>query len=230
MKVTPPSAARSRTDVAAASSICRPKVIVPRQSRETFRPVRPSRVCWMSTLPGLVHSDVVGGRDHLDTVDEPLEHVALNSRLHHVPVLNTVLRADELLQRGEVPNLPIPTHDFRVSLVSIETPEEHLVPGAEMWRDRTAQPYLDLLEVLGRRVLAENRALRVLVLPPGARQHRGRIVVVPFGDGALTARRIEIALLDAPLRDSHTRHRSVGETVLRKDVGPVDPISLAVDP
>src|SRR6266852_180911 len=102
--------------------------------------------------------DVVDGRDHLDTVDEPLEHVALNSRLHHVPVLNTVLRADELLQRGEVPYLPVPTHDFRVSLVRLETPEEHLVPGAEMWRDRAAQPYLDLLEVLGRRILAENGA------------------------------------------------------------------------
>src|SRR5229473_6336694 len=110
--------------------------------------------------------DVVGGRDHLDTVDEPLEHVALNSRLHHVPVLNTVLRADELLQRGEVPYLPVPTHDFRISLVRLETPEEHLVPGAEMWRDRAAQPYLDLLEVLGRRILAENGALPVLVLPP----------------------------------------------------------------
>src|SRR5258708_30755946 len=60
MKVTPPSAARSRTDLDAGSSICSPKVIVPRQRRETFRPVRPRRVCCMATPPGLVHSAVVG--------------------------------------------------------------------------------------------------------------------------------------------------------------------------
>src|SRR5437868_2711985 len=48
MKVTPPSAARSRTEPAATSSIWRPKVIVPRHSLETFSPVRSSLMCWMA--------------------------------------------------------------------------------------------------------------------------------------------------------------------------------------
>src|SRR5438445_9261708 len=134
MKVTPPSAARSRTDPAAASSICRPKVMVPRQSLETFRPVRPSLACSMAapSVGGVdlkvcetvvdvgvpdekVESDsgaagvehVVGGRDHLDAVDEPFEEVAVNRCLYHVAVLDAVLRADQLLQRGEVSDLPV---------------------------------------------------------------------------------------------------------------------------
>src|SRR5579859_916503 len=49
MNVTPPSAARSRTDLDAGSSICRPNVMVPRQRRETLRPVRPRRLCCMAT-------------------------------------------------------------------------------------------------------------------------------------------------------------------------------------
>jgi hypothetical protein len=42
MNVTPASSARSMISIERASSTCRPKVIVPRQKAETFRPVRPS--------------------------------------------------------------------------------------------------------------------------------------------------------------------------------------------
>src|SRR5229473_7135573 len=215
MKVMPPSAARSSTDLAAASSICRPKVMVPKQSRETFRPVRPSRICSMATPSGLVHLVVVGlhlkrsepvvdvgvtdeeiepysrtargegvvcGRDDLDAADETFEDVAANGRLDHIAILDAILRTDQLFQRGEVPHLSIPAHDFRVSLVGLKAPPEHLIPRAQMRCDRAAQAYLDLLEVLGRRFFAENSALPVLVLSPSTRQHRGRIVVVPFRD------------------------------------------------
>src|SRR5438445_5816013 len=142
--------------------------------------------------------DVVGRRDDLNAVDEPLEDIAADGRLDHVPVLDAVLRTDQLPQRGEVPDLPVPAHDFRVSLIRLETPEEHLVAGADMGRDGAAQANFDLLEKLGCRVLAENRALRVLVLSPGACQNRGRIVIVPFGSGSLAARQVEVALLDPP--------------------------------
>ena len=47
-KSIPPSAARSRMATAVGSSRCSPKVIVPRHSLETWRPVRPSRVCSMA--------------------------------------------------------------------------------------------------------------------------------------------------------------------------------------
>src|SRR5262252_6965378 len=40
----PPANARSRIASEVFSSHCKPKVIVPRHSRETVRPVRPSRV------------------------------------------------------------------------------------------------------------------------------------------------------------------------------------------
>jgi hypothetical protein len=48
MKSIPPSAARSSMATAAGSPRCSPKVIVPRHSFETCRPVRPSRVCSMA--------------------------------------------------------------------------------------------------------------------------------------------------------------------------------------
>ena len=44
-KSIPPSAALSMTANAVASSLCSPKVIVPRQSRDTFSPFRPSLTC-----------------------------------------------------------------------------------------------------------------------------------------------------------------------------------------
>src|SRR5882762_5365871 len=61
--------------------------MVPRQSRETFRPVRPSRVCWMDTPPGLVQSAVVGlhveGREPMVDVgvtDEEIESYSWTAR------------------------------------------------------------------------------------------------------------------------------------------------------
>src|ERR1700730_12528103 len=92
MKVTPPSAARSRTAMAARSSICRPKVIVPRQRRETLRPVRPRRVCWMSTPQDYrARSAVVGVdlevRESMVDVCIPDEEIEPDSRasgLEHV--------------------------------------------------------------------------------------------------------------------------------------------------
>ncbi len=55
MKSMPPSAARSRMATAVLSSDCSPKVIVPRQSLETCRPVRPSLTCSIAARyrPGL---------------------------------------------------------------------------------------------------------------------------------------------------------------------------------
>src|SRR6266849_6518436 len=51
--VIPPAAARSRMAIELASSHCRPKVMVPRQSWETGSPVRPRRTCRIATsLPG----------------------------------------------------------------------------------------------------------------------------------------------------------------------------------
>jgi hypothetical protein len=46
--VMPALAARSRMATDAGSSHCSPKVIVPRQRRETWRPVRPSRTWRMA--------------------------------------------------------------------------------------------------------------------------------------------------------------------------------------
>ena len=46
----PPAAARSRMATDVGSSHCRPKVMVPRQSRETRSPVRPRRTCRMAHL------------------------------------------------------------------------------------------------------------------------------------------------------------------------------------
>src|SRR6516164_11062223 len=52
-KSTPASAARSMIAIAVASSLCSPKVIVPRHSRDTCRPLRPSLTCSMiRTLTG----------------------------------------------------------------------------------------------------------------------------------------------------------------------------------
>src|SRR5205823_2045093 len=52
-------ASRMANDV--GSSHCTPNVIVPRQSRETFNPVRPSRVCSMTpaSQPSPAHASAV---------------------------------------------------------------------------------------------------------------------------------------------------------------------------
>src|SRR6202451_4666785 len=68
----PPSAARSRIARDVGSSHCSPKVIVPRHSRDTWRPVRPSRLCSTPvTLP-------VGALDN--DVQVPSEKRGLNAR------------------------------------------------------------------------------------------------------------------------------------------------------
>src|ERR1700674_1175813 len=99
-----------------------------------------------------------------------------------------------------------------------------------MRRDRSPKAPPHLLEVLVRRPPAEDLALRVLVLSPRSRQHRGRIVVITFRGGALTARRTEVALLNATLRHGHAGHGPVGAAAPGDDVGPVDPVLLAVEP
>ena len=48
--VTPPSAARSMIEIEVFSSHCKPNVMVPRQSRETCRPVRPRRTCFIRSF------------------------------------------------------------------------------------------------------------------------------------------------------------------------------------
>src|ERR1700674_2724849 len=173
--------------------------------------------------------DVICGPNDLHAVDESLQDVAPNRRLDHVAVLDSILRADELLQRGEVPYLSVPAHDFGIALIRFEAPPEHLVPRADVRRDRAAQASLDLLVVLRCRVLAEYRAFGVLVPSPCSGQHRGRIVVVPLGCGSLTGW-IEVALLDAALRDGHAGHRTVRAALLGDDIRPVDPVRLAVEP
>src|SRR5438552_13491162 len=67
----PPAAARSRMATEVASSHCRPKVMVPRQSRETGSPVRPRRT-WRIRDLLLHHADV---RPHNTT-----ERCALDTR------------------------------------------------------------------------------------------------------------------------------------------------------
>ena len=62
MKVMPPASARSRILCDVSSSHCSPKVIVPRQRRETVRPVRPSltwRMGLRRTTGGPVRSTLV---------------------------------------------------------------------------------------------------------------------------------------------------------------------------
>src|SRR5215831_16773461 len=100
--------------------------------------------------------DVIGSGDHLHAVDVALDDVADDARLDDVAVLDAILRAGELGQRGEVPDLPVPPHDLRVAVGGLQAPEEHLVPGAAVWLHRAAQAYLDLLEVLVGRVPAEH--------------------------------------------------------------------------
>src|ERR1700680_724445 len=90
-----------------------------------------------SRAPGV--EDIIGGRDDLHAIDESLEHVATNCRLYHVAVLASVLGTDELLERGEVPDLSVPAHDFGISLIGFEASPEHLVPCAHVRRDRAAQ-------------------------------------------------------------------------------------------
>src|SRR5438034_11632124 len=67
----PPAAARSRMATEVTSSHCRPKVMVPRQSREAGSPVRPRRT-WRIRDLLLHHADV---RPHNTT-----ERCALDTR------------------------------------------------------------------------------------------------------------------------------------------------------
>ena len=61
--VTPLSAAWSRIAREPSSSTCRPNVIVPRQMRETWRPVRPRRTCCMlRDVAPTRHDDAQCGR------------------------------------------------------------------------------------------------------------------------------------------------------------------------
>src|SRR5258707_2827138 len=132
--------------------------------------------------------DIIGSGDHLYAVDVTLDEISDDARRHDITVLDPVLRAGELGQRGEVPDLPVPPHDLRVANFGFQAPEEHLVPGAAVWRDRAAQAYLDFLEVLIGGVPAEHLRVRVLVPAPMTSEHGGRIVVVSFS-GCSTGRR-----------------------------------------
>src|SRR5258708_16801933 len=116
--------------------------------------------------------DIIGGGDYLYAVDVTFDEIADDARCHDITVLDPVLRAGELGQRGEVPDLPVPPHDLRVAILGFQAPEEHLVPGAAVWRDRAAQAYLDFLEVLIGGVPAEH--LRVRVLVPAPKDQRAR--------------------------------------------------------
>src|SRR5260370_24916527 len=118
--------------------------------------------------------DMIGGGDHLYAVDVTLDEIADDARRHDITVLDPVLRAGELEQRGEVPDLPVPSHDLRVAIFGFQAPEEHLVPSAAVWRDRAAQAYLDFLEVLIGGVPAEHLSVRELVPAPRTSEHGGR--------------------------------------------------------
>src|SRR4249919_3870067 len=87
--------------------------------------------------------DVVGGGDHFHAVDVALDDVAGDARLDDVAVLDPVLRAGELGQRGEVPDLPVPPDDLRVAFLGLQAAEEHLVPAAAVRLHRAAQADLD---------------------------------------------------------------------------------------
>src|SRR5258708_2110858 len=76
--------------------------------------------------------DIIGCRDDLLAVDEPREDVAMNRRLDHVAILHSIVRTDELCQRGEIADLAIPAHDLGVATLCLEAPPEHLVTGADM--------------------------------------------------------------------------------------------------
>src|SRR5262249_54964761 len=112
---------------------------------------------------------VVRDRDHLDAVDEPLDHVAGDGRLDQISVLDPVPSAAELLQRGPVSDLPVPPDDLDVGVRRLQAPPEHLVPSAAMGRERASQTDLDLLVILLMLVSAEDPCLDLLILAPGAR-------------------------------------------------------------
>src|SRR5713226_8326758 len=90
-----------------------------------------------SGASGLEH--VLGGRGHLLAVDQAADMVALNVGLDLVAVLHAVLRADELLQRREIPDIAIPAHDLRVALVGLEASPENLIAAAPIRFDLAAQ-------------------------------------------------------------------------------------------
>src|SRR5438270_1684092 len=146
-----------------------------------------------------------------------------------VAILDSVLRANELLERCEVTDLAVPAHDLRVALFGLEASPEHLVAAADMRCDRAAQPDLDLLEVFVGGLAAEDACFRVLVPAPVAREHRGRVVVVALRRTFLAAG-AEAGLLRAFLGDRHARHRSIRLAALRDHIGPVDAVLLAVEP
>src|SRR6188768_4174084 len=67
MNVTPPSAAASRIARLVGSSHCRPNVMVPRQMRETTRPVCPRFTCCTPGAYGRLVEPHPGGTVHEDT-------------------------------------------------------------------------------------------------------------------------------------------------------------------
>src|SRR5258708_10613644 len=143
--------------------------------------------------------DIIGDGDHLYAVDVTLDEIADDARRHDITVLDPVLRAGELGQRGEVPDLPVPPYDLRVAIFGFQAPEEHLVPSAAVWRARAPQPYPDFLEVLIGGVPAEHLRLRVLVPAPRTSEHGGRVGAASLRGGSPGSGRVNVALLPPPV-------------------------------
>ena len=111
---------------------------------------------------------VVGSGDHFHAVDESPDVAAGDDRLHDVTVADPVLRADKLPQRREIPDFAVPPHDLGVGVLGLQASPEDLVSGAAVRRQGAAQAYLDFLEILLRRVLAEHGRGDVLARAPRA--------------------------------------------------------------
>ncbi len=69
---------------------------------------------------------VVRGGYHLHAVDVSPDHVARNSRLDEIPVLDPVLRTGVFFQRSPITHFPVPPHDFHIGFLGLQASPEYL--------------------------------------------------------------------------------------------------------